>query len=187
MQYGACRCCTFSDARQLEGPLPLQTIPLEAARLLVDLLIPRLGVGMCCGHGCGKALCVLDEALLLLPRELNVGRKVADARAGLHLRPLLPAAMVERVMIPAVNGGLAATAADDGVAATTTTSRLRAASAERAMALAFDGGVAATAAGNSYRRAPAAKRVVGVPRKPNRDAMCTTLHRGLCYRRGVAS
>ena len=32
MQYGACRCCTFSDARQLERPLRLQTIPLEAAR-----------------------------------------------------------------------------------------------------------------------------------------------------------
>ena len=86
MQYGACRCCTFSDARQLERPLPLQTIPLKAAGLLVDLLIPRLCVGVCCGHGCGKALCMLDEALLLLPQELDVARKVADARAGLHLR-----------------------------------------------------------------------------------------------------
>ena len=34
-------------------------------------------------------------------------------------------------MTPAVNGGLAATAADDGVAATTTTSHLRAAVAKR--------------------------------------------------------
>ena len=66
MQYGACRCCTFSDARQLERPLPLQTIPLEAAGLLIDLLIPRLCVGICCGHECGKALCMLDEVLLLL-------------------------------------------------------------------------------------------------------------------------
>ena len=33
-------------------------------------------------------------------------------------------AVAERVMTPAVDGGLAATAADDGVAATTTTSRL---------------------------------------------------------------
>ena len=81
MQYGACRCCTFSDAGQLERPLPLQTIPLKAAGLLVDLLIPRLYVGVCYG----KALCVLDEALLLLPQELGVARKVADARAGLHL------------------------------------------------------------------------------------------------------
>ena len=116
-------------------------------------------------------------------------------------------------MIPAVDGGLAATAADDGVAATTTTSRLRAAvaervmatvagsgvaattatsrlraaAAEREMALAFDGGVAATAAGNSCRRAAAAERVVGVPRTPNRDATRTTLRRGLRRRRGVAS
>jgi len=82
MQYGACRCCTFSDARQLERPLPLQTIPLKAAGLLVDLLIPRLYVGVCYG----KALCVLDEALLLLPQELDVARKVATARAGLHIR-----------------------------------------------------------------------------------------------------
>ena len=86
MQYGACRCCTFSDARPLERPLPLQTIPLEVAGLLVDLLIPRLCVGACCGHDCGKALCMLDEALLLLPQELDVARKVADACAGLHLR-----------------------------------------------------------------------------------------------------
>ena len=125
----------------------------------------------------------------------------------------LRAAVAEQVMTPAVNGGLAATAADDGVVATTTTSRLRAAVAERvmamvagsgvaattatsrlravvlerAMALDFDGGVAATAAGNSCRRAPAAERVVGVPRTPNRDATRTTLHRGLCRRRGVAS
>ena len=59
---------------------------LEAAELLVDLLIPRICVGVCCGHGYGKALCMLDEALLLLPQELDVARKVADARAGLHLR-----------------------------------------------------------------------------------------------------
>ena len=116
-------------------------------------------------------------------------------------------------MIPTVDGGLAATAADDGVAtmtttshlrvvvaewvmatlvgsgvaATTATSRLWAAAAERAMALAFDGGVAATTAGNSCRRAPAVDRVVGVPRTPNRDATRTTQHRGLCRRRGVAS
>ena len=66
MQYGACRFCKFSNARQLERPLPLQMTPLEAAGLLIDLLIPRLCIGMCCGHGCGKALCVLDEAILLL-------------------------------------------------------------------------------------------------------------------------
>ena len=116
-------------------------------------------------------------------------------------------------MTLAVDGGLAATAADDGVAATTTTSRLqgavvervmatvagsrvaattatsslRAAAAERAMALSFDGGVAATVAGNSCLRAPAAERVVGVPRTPNRDATRTTLRRGLRRRRGVAS
>ena len=65
----------FSDDRQLERPLPLQAIPLEAAILLVDLLIPRLCVSVCCGHGCGKALCVLDEALLLFPQELDVARK----------------------------------------------------------------------------------------------------------------
>ena len=45
-----------------------------------------------------------------------------------------------------------ATVDDSGVAATTTTSRLRAAVAERAMALAFDGGVAATAADGHRRR-----------------------------------
>ena len=116
-------------------------------------------------------------------------------------------------MIPAVDGGLATRAADDGVAATTTTSRLRAAvaervmatvtgsrvaattgssrlwaaTAEREMALAFDGGVAATAAGNSCRRAAAAECAVGVPRTPNRDATCTTLRPGLRCRRGVAS
>ena len=99
----------FSDARQLERPLPLQTIPLEAAGLLVDLLIPRLCVGVCCGHGCGKALCMLDEALLLLPQELGVARKVADARAGSTSASLLRVAVAERVMIPAVDGGLAAT------------------------------------------------------------------------------
>ena len=86
MQYGACRFCTFSEGLQLECPLPLQTIPLEAAGLLVDLLIPRLCVGVCCGHDCGKALCVLDEALLLLPQELDVACKVAASSAGLHLR-----------------------------------------------------------------------------------------------------
>ena len=116
-------------------------------------------------------------------------------------------------MIPAVDGGLAATAADDGLAATTTTSRLRAAMAEqvmatvagsgvaamtapsrlqaavaeREMALAFDGGVAATAAGNNCRWATTAERVVGVPRTPNRDATRTTLRRGLRRRHGVAS
>ena len=94
---------------------------------------------------------------------------------------------MKRVMSPAVDGGLAATAADYGVAATTTTSRLRAAVAERVMALAFDSGVAATTAGNSYRRAPAAERVVGVPRTPNRDATRTTLRRGLRRHHGVAS
>ena len=104
-------------------------------------------------------------------------------------------------------------AADDGVAATTTTSRLRAAVAERVMAtvagrrvaatmatsrllattmeremaLAFDGGVAATAAGNSCRWAAAAERVVGVPRTPNRDTTRTTLRRGLRHHRSVAS
>ena len=90
----------------------------------------------------------------------------------------LRAAVAERVM---------ATVAGSGVAATTATSHLRATAAERAMALAFDGGVAATAAGNSCRRAPTAERVVGVPRTPNRDATRTTLRRGLCRRRGVAS
>ena len=121
--------------------------------------------------------------------------------------------MAERVIISAVEGGLVATAADDGVAATTTTSCLRATvvervmatvagsgvaattatsclravAAERAMALAFDGGVAATAAGNSCRRAAAAERVVGVPCTPNRDATRTTLRRGLRGCRGVAS
>ena len=115
------------------------------------------------------------------------------------------------MIIPAVDGGLAAMAANDGVAATTTTSRLRAAVAERVMAtvagsgvaattatsrlrasvaeremaLAFDGGVAATAAGNNCRRAPVAERVVGVLRTPNRDATRTTLRRGLRRRRGV--
>ena len=90
-------------------------------------------------------------------------------------------------MTPTINGGLAATAADDGVAATTTTSRLRAAVAEQEMALAFDGGVAATATGNSCWWAAAAEHVVGVPRTPNRDATRTTLRRGLRRRRGVAS
>ena len=116
-------------------------------------------------------------------------------------------------MIPAVDGGLAAMAADAGVAATTTTSRLRAAVAERVMATvagsavvaptaisrlraaaaeremapAFDGRVAATAPGNSCRRAAAVERVVGVPRTPNRDATRTTLRRGLRRLRGVAS
>ena len=90
-------------------------------------------------------------------------------------------------MIPAVDGGLAATVADDGVAATTTTSRLQAAAVERVMALAFDSGVAAMAAGNSCRRAAVAEHVVGVPRTPNRDATRTTLRQGLHRRRGVAS
>ena len=113
----------------------------------------------------------------------------------------------------AVEGWLTATAADDGVAATTTTSRLRAAvaervmamvagsgvaattatsrlrdaAAERAMALTFDSGVAATTAGNSCRRAVAVERVVGVPCTPNRNATHTTLRRGLRRRCGVAS
>ena len=117
------------------------------------------------------------------------------------------------MIISAVDCGLAATAADDGVAATTTTSclraavaervlatvagsvvvattatsRLRAATAEPAMALAFDGGVAATAVGNSCRWALAAEGVVDVPRTPNRDATRTTLRRGLRRHRGVAS
>ena len=116
-------------------------------------------------------------------------------------------------MTLAVDGGLAATAADDGVAATMTTSRLRAAvaervmatvadsgvaattatsrlratTAEREMALAFDGGVAAMADGNSCRWAPAAEHVVGVPRTPNRDATRTTLCEGLRRHRVVAS
>ena len=80
-------------------------------------------------------------------------------------------------MIPAVDGGLAATTADDGVAAPTATSRLRAAAAERAMALAFYDGVAEMAADNSCRRAAAVECVVGVPRTPNRDATRSTLHR----------
>ena len=115
-------------------------------------------------------------------------------------------------MIPAVDGGLAAMAADDGVAATTTTSHLRAAVAERVMAtvassgvmataadrvmaiavervmaVAFNGVVPAMEASNSCRRAPAAERVVHVPRTPNWDAVRTTLRRGLCRHRGVAS
>ena len=85
MQYCACRCCTFSDAH-LKCPLPLQTTPLEAAGLLVDLLIPPLCISVCYSHNCSKALCVLDEALLLLTQELDVAHKVADARAGIHLR-----------------------------------------------------------------------------------------------------
>ena len=117
-------------------------------------------------------------------------------------------------MTPVVDGGLAATTVDDGVAATTTTShlraavakrvcdghdgrqwgaatmatsRLQAATAERAITLAFNGGVPATTASNSCRRAAAAKRVVGVPRTPNKDATRTTLRRGLRRRRRVAS
>ena len=39
----------------------------------------------------------------------------------------------------------------------------------------------------TYQRAAAAERVVGVPRTPNRDATRTTLCRGLHHRRGVAS
>ena len=42
-------------------------------------------------------------------------------------------------MIPTVDGGLAATAANDGVVAMTTTSRLRAAVAERVMATMKEG------------------------------------------------
>ena len=77
--------------------------------------------------------------------------------------------------------------AGSGVAATTATSCLRVTAAERAMLLAFDGGVAATAAGSSCQRVVAAERVVGVPRTPNRDATRTTLRRGLRRCRGVAS
>ena len=47
----------------------------------------------------------------------------------------LQAVVAERVMTPAVDSGLVATAADDGVAAMTTTSRLRAVVAERVQAL----------------------------------------------------
>ena len=116
-------------------------------------------------------------------------------------------------MTPAVDGGLAATAANDAVAATTTTSclgaavaervmatvadsgvaatttisRLRAAAAEQAMALAFDDGVVAMAAGNSCRREAAAEHVVGVPHTPNKDATRTTLPWGPSRRRDVAS
>jgi hypothetical protein len=99
-------------------------------------------------------------------------------------------------MTPAVDGGVAATAADGGVAAMAATTRLRAAVAERSMALAgfggvaataADGGVAATAAGNSCRRAAAAERVAGVVRTPNRDATDSTRRRGLRHRRSVAS
>ena len=111
------------------------------------------------------------------------GSGVAATTATSRLR----AAAMERAMALAFDGGVAATEADGGVVATTATSRLRAAAAERAMALAFDGGVAATAAGNSCRWAPAAERVVGVSRTPNRDATRTTLRRGLRRRRGVAS
>ena len=77
---------------------------------------------------------MLDEALLLLPQELGVARKVAIARAASTSASCLRAAVAERVMTPAVDGGLAATAADDGVTATTTTTCLRAAVAERVMA-----------------------------------------------------
>ena len=74
---------------------------------------------------------MLDEALLLLPQELGVARKVTDARAGIHLC-LPPSGGSGGVGDdPSGGGGLAATAADDGVAATTTTSRLRAAVAVR--------------------------------------------------------
>ena len=120
-------------------------------------------------------------------------------------------------MTPMVDGGLAATAANDGVAATTTTSRLRAAVAERvmatvagsgvaatkatsrlqaaaaeqAMALAFDGGVAATVAGNGAQQQPptgtGGGACEGVSRTPNRNDTCTTLRRGLRRRHGVAS
>ena len=100
---------------------------------------------------------MLDEALLLLPQELDVARKVADARAGLHLRLPPSGGVAERVMILAVDGGLAAMAADDGVAATTTTSRLRAAVAERVMATVAGNGVAATTA-TSRLQAPTVER-----------------------------
>ena len=153
---------------------------------------------------------MLDEALLLLPQELGVARKVADARAGIDLC-LPPSAGGGGVGDdPAVNGGLTATAADDWVVATTTTSRLRAAMAERVMAIMVGSGVAATtatyrlrsvateqamalafndgvAAGISCQRAAAAEHVVGVLRTPNRDATRTTLRRGLHRRHGVAS
>jgi hypothetical protein len=55
-------------------------------------------------------------------------------------------------MTPAVDGGVAATAADGGMAGT---SRLRAVVAERVMATAADGGVAATTATTRLRAAVA--------------------------------
>ena len=48
-------------------------------------------------------------------------------------------------MTAAVDGGLAATAADDGVASMTTTSRLQAAMAEQVMAMVAGSGVVAAA------------------------------------------
>ena len=62
-------------------------------------------------------------------------------------------------MTPAVDGGLAATAADDGVAATTTTSRLRAAVAKRVMAMVAGSGVAAMTATSRLRPAAAERAV----------------------------
>ena len=64
---------------------------------------------------------------------------------------LLQAVVAELVMIPAVDGGLAAMMADDGVAARTTTSRLRAAVAERVMATVAGSGVAATTTTSAFR------------------------------------
>ena len=58
---------------------------------------------------------MLDEALLLLLQEFDVVRKVADAHAGLYLHLPPTAAVAERVMTPAVDGGLEAMVADYGV------------------------------------------------------------------------
>jgi hypothetical protein len=64
-------------------------------------------------------------------------------------------------MTPAVDGGLAVTAADDGVAATTTTSHLQAAAVERVMATMADSGVAATTA-TSRLQAVTAERAMAL-------------------------
>ena len=82
---------------------------------------------------------------------------------------LLRAAVAERVMIPAVDNGLVAMAADDGVAATTTTSRLWAAVAERVMATVAGSGVAATTATSHLRAATAEREMAlafGQQRRP---------------------
>ena len=102
-----------------------------------------------------------------------------DGVAAMTTTSRLRAAVAERVMATVAGSGVMATVAGSGVAVTTATSRLRAATAERAMALAFDGGVAATAADNSCRRAPAAERVVGVPRTP-KGMPCALHYAGDC-------